>query len=451
MVIGIFILGCDKNTVDAEYLAGILAEKGCEVIAEPPLTMPLDAAVVVTCGFIADAKVESIDKILELAQAKETLGNPKRLYIMGCLSQRYANDLSTEVPQIDGIVGVGQMKQLAAMILAEKTHHTLVRPVPRTSFRGALPRQRLDTRPYAFLKIADGCNHACTFCSIPIMKGAYQSIPPHTLLREAQQLLAQGVRELNLVAQDIAGYGIDQWKSYRLPHLLKDLCSLSGTFWIRLLYCYPHGITDPLLEVMATEPKIVPYLDIPFQHFDPEVLERMGRPFGKLNPEEVVSKVRSAMPGIVLRTTMLVGFPGESPRAHRNMLQAMERLRFERLGAFIYSPEEGTPAANFPKQVRRVTRQRRWDTVMSLQAEISAAFCASRVGSRTQVLVEDFDKDLQMYVTRSAAEAPEVDGLVYVTSEKPLALGEFIDVQITNADVYDIYAVPSEKSERQKP
>lgn len=450
MVIGIFTLGCDKNTVDAEYLAGILAKQGCEVIAEPPLTTSLDAAVVVTCGFIADAKVESIDKILELAQAKEISANPKRLYVMGCLSQRYARDLATEVHQIDGIVGVGQMKQLAAMILTEKRQRNLVRRVPRTDIREFLPRQRLDSKPYTFLKIADGCNHACTFCSIPIMKGAYQSVPPQTLLREARQLLDQGVREINLVAQDIAAYGIDQWKSYRLPDLLKDLCSLPGTFWIRLLYCYPHGITDDLLQVMAAEARIVPYLDIPFQHFDPEVLERMGRPFGKLNPEEVVSRVRAALPGIVLRTTMLVGFPGESPQAHRTMLRTMERLRFERLGAFLYSPEEGTPAANFPKQVRRTTRQRRWDAVMSLQAEISAAFCASRVGSRTQVLVEGFDNDLQTYVARSAAEAPEVDGVVFVSSEKPLSVGQFIDVQITNADVYDIYAVPVPFSERGK-
>jgi ribosomal protein S12 methylthiotransferase len=460
--VGIITLGCDKNTVDNEYLAGLLEDAGCVVISvegvddRPRSQVELgnenrvfDAIVLTTCGFILDAKRESIQKLIDLADAKREKGNPRRLYVAGCLSQRYIEDLTKEIPEVDGWAGVGQFEALAKMVLSDaasaqtrRRSRCIVKPVPTVDVRRFLRRRRLTGEPYSFLKIADGCNHHCTFCSIPLMKGKLRSVAPDILLREAQSLLKQGVRELNLVAQDITAYGIDRWRDYRLPDLLRDLCALDGDFWIRCLYCYPGGITKRLIEVLATEPKIVPYLDVPLQHLDPEMLRRMKRPHHELNHEKLVSRLREAIPDIALRTTMIAGFPGESRHAHERMLRGIRRLSFDWLGVFQFSPEEDTPAARFPRQVGSTVREKRWHAVMQLQAEITAERNEARVGRRERVLLDDYDEAQQKWVGRSSREAPEVDGKILIEPKPSLLRGQFVEVRITGADVYDVFATP---------
>lgn len=444
MRVGIVTLGCDKNTVDNEYLAGLLEEAGCELVLSDNQMQgaPLDAVVVTTCGFIGSAKAQSVDAIVELAERKRNEGNPRKIFVAGCLAQRYADELLAEIPEIDGLVGVGQFKRLAEMILGGAEERKAVAQVPQVDIYQHLHRRRLDGRPYAFLKISDGCNHACSFCSIPLMKGKLRSVEPAILLEEARRLLAQGVRELNLVAQDLSMYGMDRWKDYRLPELLRDLCALVGDFWVRCLYFYPGNVTEPFLEMMAREPKIVPYLDMPLQHLDPEVLRRMKRPFHEVNTHEVVGRLRAAIPDLALRTTMIVGFPGETPAAHRNMLEGIARLRFDRLGAFEYSREEDTPAGRMAEQVGARTSKKRWHAVMAAQAGIARELNQRRVGQRTRVLIEGQDPHEKMWVGRSSAEAPEIDGKVFVDSPTPLQVGSFIEAEITHAEVYDVYARP---------
>lgn len=446
MRVGIVTLGCDKNTVDNEYLAGLLAARGCEIVpAENVETLgQLDAAVVTTCGFIEDAKRQSIESIFELAEGKRTQNNPQRLYVAGCLAQRYANELLAEVPEIDALLGVGQFHQLADLIVdrASLPGQNGTKAVPKVDIYQFMQRKKLDSKPHAFLKIADGCNHACTFCSIPIMKGKLSSVPHEFLLEEARSLVAQGVRELNLVAQDLADYGRDRGKEYRLPQLLKDLCAIDGDFWVRCFYLYPGGINDEMIATIASEPKIVPYIDMPLQHLDFGVLRRMKRPYREVNTFTLVEKLRREIPGLVLRSTMIVGFPGETEEEHQAMLEGIRELRIERLGAFRYSQEEDTPAGQLEQQVDEATREARWHSVMELQAEIAAEANARRVGERTRVLIEDYDRDAGAFAGRSPKEAPEVDGVVFVESDEFLRTGEFVDVEITHVDTYDCFARP---------
>ncbi len=445
MRIGVITLGCDKNTVDNEYLAGLLEDRGCEVVFERDIDagVMLDAAVVTTCGFIGDAKRQSVERIVDLAERKRETGNPRRLYVAGCLAQRYAEDLLGAVPEIDGIAGVGQFETMVRMILEPAPENRIaVNAAPKVDIYRFMRRKRIENTAHSFLKIADGCNHHCTFCAIPKMKGPARSVPPEILLEEASSLIRQGVKELNLVAQDISMYGRDRWKDYRLSHLLRDLCALPGDFWVRCLYCYPGGIHDDLITVLNEEPKIVSYLDIPLQHLDPEVLRRMKRPYREVNTVHLVKRIREAIPGITLRTTMIVGFPGESPQAFQRLVDGIRELRFDRLGVFQYSKEEETPAGAEPRQVTKKTRERRWNTVMEAQAEISEELSAVRIGQRTRVLVEGFDEARKQWFGRSPAEAPEVDGSVFLQSDSPLAPNTFVDAEITGSDVFDITARP---------
>jgi ribosomal protein S12 methylthiotransferase len=301
-------------------------------------------------------------------------------------------------------------------------------------------RKRADGKPHAFLKISDGCNHGCTFCSIPLMKGRHRSVPAPVLLQEARSLLDQGVKELVLVAQDLAAYGRDLGGEYRLPRLLRELCRIDGDFWLRCMYCYPAGVTDELLDTMAEEPKIVPYLDVPLQHLDPEVLRRMNRPSKDVNTFHLVEKIRARIPDIALRTTMIVGFPGESRAEHLNVLHGIERLRFNWLGAFPYSREEDTPAGAMEGQLSRATRERRMKAIMEAQANITAQVNHERIGTRTRVLVEGYDDARGLWYGRSPHEAPEVDGQVWLESGTPLAIGEFVSATVTASDLYDVIA-----------
>lgn len=439
MRVGLVTLGCDKNTVDNEYLAGQLESAGCEVVVLGGDPAPgIDAVVITTCGFIGDAKQQSVEAIVEWAERKSEPDGPRRVFVAGCLAQRYADDLMKEIPEIDGIVGVGQFQRLTRMILDTESPACGVERTPTVAIYPFMHRRRLDTKPYSFLKISDGCNHACTFCSIPLMKGRHRSVAPDILQEEVRSLAAQGVREFNLVAQDLADYGRDLGKGYRLPELLRDLCAVDGDFWIRCLYVYPGGVTDAFLDVVSTESKIVPYLDMPLQHLDHDTLKRMKRPYRETNTADLVRRLRDAIPGLALRTTMIVGFPGETDRAHQIMLDDLTALRFNWLGSFQYSQEDDTPAGQSPDQVDDGVKERRWRAVMELQAGITEAHNRARVGTRTRVLIEDYDSSERRYSGRSAMEAPEVDGCVYVESEAPLAVGQFVDVELVEADVYDV-------------
>ena len=447
MRVGIVTLGCDKNTVDNEYLAGMLEEAGCELVVDGEANGggALDAVVVTTCGFIDRAKRQSIETILELAERKRSRGDPRRLFVAGCLSQRYGEDLIKEVPEIDGMVGVGQFRRLTELILeADRRdgHRSDLAESPQVDIYRLMRRRRLEKTPHAFLKVSDGCNHTCTFCSIPIMKGKLRSVPREILLAEAERLLADGVKEINLVAQDLSMYGMDRWPDVRLPDLLRDLCALPGDFWVRCLYYYPGLVTDEFLEVMATEPKIVPYLDMPLQHLHPDVLRRMKRPFHSVKTFELIDRLRAAVPGLTLRTTMIVGFPGETRAEHEFMLDAMRRLRFDRLGAFEYSDEEDTAAAAMDNRVTRRVRRRRWHAVMQTQAPIAAELNRQRIGERTRVLIEGRDPHNGRWIARGPAEAPEIDGKVFIDSDQAPPVGEFKDVEVTGAETYDLYAKP---------
>ncbi|HNR30188.1 MAG TPA: 30S ribosomal protein S12 methylthiotransferase RimO [Candidatus Hydrogenedentes bacterium] len=442
MRVGLVTLGCDKNSVDTEYLAALLEDAGHELSLdpEPDATGALDAVVITTCGFIADAKRQSVQAVVDWAERKREAGSPKRLLVAGCLAQRYADDLLKEIPEIDGIVGVGQFREIARMVGAdEDAPRKDVHEVPSVAIYPFLRRKHLGGAPHAFLKISDGCNHACTFCSIPLMKGKLRSVDRDTLLREAEQLIAQGVREINLIAQDLTAYGRDTGdKALRLPALLRDLDAIDGDFWIRCLYCYPGGVTDEFLETLRDCPKIVPYLDMPLQHLDPTMLRLMKRPYRAVNTFELVGRLRDAVPGIALRTTMIVGFPGETARAHDRMLEGLGELAFNWVGVFAYSREEDTPAATMPHQTRDATRARRKEAVLELQAQITAMYNRDRVRGRARVLVERFDPERGQWIGRTAGEAPEIDGCVYVHSPEPLRVGEFVEIEIVDADVFDV-------------
>ncbi len=442
MRVGLITLGCDKNTVDNEYLAGLLESGGCEVLAVDNFAgeTRLDAVVITTCGFIGDAKEQSVQAIVSVAEMKRTTGNPRRLFVAGCLAQRYAADLRGEIPEIDGIVGVGQFAELAAMIRSEDAPACLVRETPLVEINGTLSRKRLDTKPYAYLKIADGCNHRCAFCAIPAMKGPFRSVPPEALIEEARALLKQGVRELNLIAQDITAYGLDRGNC-RLPDLIRRLALLEGDFWIRCLYAYPGGITSELIETMASTPKVVHYLDMPVQHLDAGVLRRMNRPAWDLDLGALLGQLRSAMPDVVLRTTILVGFPGETAAEHRRLLEGLREHFFQWAGVFSYSREEGTTADAMPRHPGKHTREKRRQDVQDLQSAISAQYNVSRIGARTRVLLESFDDVQGLWMARSPGEAPEVDGCVFVAPADGLAQGQFIEVEIRQASGFDVFAV----------
>lgn len=444
--VGIVTLGCDKNTVDNEYLAGMIEGAGCEVVVAND-GRPLDAAVVTTCGFIASAKEQSIEAIVELAERKKATGSPRRLYVAGCLSQRYGADLMKEIPEIDGLVGVGQMKQLAGMIAeAARTEAELegrtfdVAPVPIVDIYEHLKRRPLEQAAYAFLKVSDGCNHTCSFCAIPSMKGKLRSVEPEILLAEAREMLARGVKEINLVAQDLSDYGRDRWKDYRLPELIRDLCALDGDFWVRCLYYYPGNITEKFLETIASEPKIVPYLEMPLQHLHPDTLRRMKRPFYTVNTFDAIERIRAAVPGIAIRSTCIVGFPGETQEEFQYLLDGLERISFDRLGAFQYSPEEGTPAEKMHGQVAEKTRAQRYRMVMSRQAKISERAMKARKGRVERVLVERRDDENGLWIARSAFDAPNIDGNVMIEDDAGLAAGQFATVKITKAGTYDVRA-----------
>jgi len=435
--VGLVSLGCSKNRVDSEVLLGILTENGYEIVADP---QDADIVFVNTCGFIEPAKEESIDAIFEMAEYKKT-GKLQKLFVTGCLSQRYSDALKEEIPEVDGFMGVSDYARTLEML---KEAEAMKRPVYTGDGERFLKAERvLTTPPYsAYVKISDGCDNKCTYCAIPLIRGAYRSRPYDDILAECRELAERGVTELIFIAQDTSRYGNDfKEKTLLLPKLLREASEIEGVEWIRVLYFYPDTVTDELLTEMRDNPKICPYLDLPLQHIDDEMLRRMNRRGSSDHIKKILAKVREY--GIFARTTMIVGFPGETDEQFETLLDFVRETRFDRLGAFTFSPEDGTKAAEMEDQVDEDVKQQRLDQLMLLQQEISFEMSRARIGTTTRVLVE-YEEEEGVYIGRSQLEAPEIDGIIRFTSERALEAGEYVNVKITDCDAYDLMGVISE-------
>jgi ribosomal protein S12 methylthiotransferase len=455
MKIGIVTLGCDKNTVDNEYLAGLLDEAGVEVVraeheAETNADQDLDAVLINTCGFVESAKNQSIQSILSWVEHKKDRAEEGRgrcrVFVAGCLTQRYREDLIKELPEVDGFMGVGEFDKVVRLVQSPPdaaTPYNLIQELPVVHVRdGGMPRKLLGPQqPYAFLKIADGCNHNCTFCAIPSFKGRLRSVKKEILLAEAKLLLGRGVKELNLVAQDTSDYGKDLYgRDYGIADLLTELSAFPGDYWIRLFYFYPGGLTPKFLDAFHASGKMARYIDMPLQHLHPEVLLRMKRPYKEVNTFDAIERLRTAVPEIALRTTFITGFPGETEAHFDYLLEGVERTRFNRLGAFPFSEEEGTPSATMEQMVPKRTRKSRHGRLMKLQAGIAAQMNQQQIGREMKVLVEQQIED-GLFVGRSEFDAPDVDGTVVIENANDIKVGQFAKVKITRADIYDLYAV----------
>lgn len=428
-------LGCDKNLVDSEVMLGLLEDGGYQIVDDET---EADVIVINTCCFIHDAKEESIQTILEMAEYKKT-GNLKALIVTGCLAQRYYKEIGTELPEVDAVLGTTAYDRICDVIketLAGKGSVTL-------GDLDALPlleTRRLVTTGghYAYLKIAEGCDKHCTYCIIPKLRGRYRSVPLERLVKEAKELAGQGVKELILVAQETTLYGKDLYGEKSLHRLLKRLCQISGLKWIRILYCYPEEIYDELIQVMKEEKKICHYLDLPVQHASDAVLKGMGRRTSKKQLKEMIRRLREEIPDITLRTTLITGFPGETKEQHRELLEFVDEMEFDRLGVFTYSPEEDTPAAEMPGQIPEEVKEERQAELMELQQEIAFARAETMEGQEILVMIEGKVADENVYVGRTQKDAPNVDGLIFINTDRELMSGDFARVKVTGALEYDL-------------
>jgi ribosomal protein S12 methylthiotransferase len=428
-------LGCDKNLVDSEKMLGRLYAKGYTFTDDE---QEADVIIVNTCCFIQDAKEESINTILEMAQLKKT-ANCKVLIAAGCLAQRYREEIEQEIPEVDGLVGITAIDQIEQVI--EETlqgHHK--EAFAQLDRLPAIGEKRIVTTGgyYAYLKIAEGCDKHCTYCAIPGIRGNFRSVPMEELLEEAENLVNQGVKELILVAQETTVYGVDLYGKKMLPTLLEKLNAIDGLVWIRVLYCYPEEITDELISVMASCKKICHYIDVPIQHASDAVLKRMGRRTNRQQLEAVIEKLRQAMPDIAIRTTLIAGFPGETEEDHESLMEFVDKMEFDRLGVFTYSEEEGTPAAAMPNQIAEEVKEERRDALMELQQEIAFARGEDMVGKQLWVLIEGKLPDEHAYVGRTYMDAPGVDGNIFVQTPEELMTGDMVKVKVTGALEYDL-------------
>ena len=428
-------LGCDKNLVDTEVMLGMLASRGYEMTNDE---QEADIIVINTCCFIHDAKEESIQNILEMAEYKKN-GSAKALIVTGCMAERYRQEILDEIPEVDEVLGTTAYDRiLDAVDAALAGQHEVM-----TADLDALPlpeTKRLVTTGghFAYLKIAEGCDKHCTYCIIPKIRGNFRSVPMERLLKEAQDLAEQGVKELILVAQETTLYGKDLYGEKSLPKLLRELCKISGIRWIRILYCYPEEITDELIQVMKEEPKICHYLDLPFQHANDTILKRMGRRTSKQELIDIVQKLRKEIPDICLRTTLITGFPGETQEQHEEVMEFIDTLEFDRLGAFTYSPEEDTPAATFEDQIDEEVKEDRQADIMELQQEIAFDKAEDMIGREVLVMIEGKVADENAYVGRTYRDAPNVDGLIFINTDVELISGDFAKVKVTGALDYDL-------------
>lgn len=428
-------LGCDKNLVDAEGMLGYFMKAGYEYTENES---EADVIFVNTCCFINDAKEESIQTILDMAAYKET-GKCKVLAASGCLAQRYKDEIMELIPELDGIIGINDCDkavELVNTLLEGKIHQKMISEEDNSVH--CTDRVITTGGHYAYLKIAEGCDKHCTYCVIPSVRGRYRSIPMEELTAQAQKLADQGVKELILVAQETTLYGMDLYGKKMLPELLKELAKTEGVYWIRLLYCYPEEITDELLQVMASEPKVCHYLDIPIQHGSDRILKRMGRRTDQASLKEKIAAIRKAMPDCALRTTLIAGFPGETEEDHEVNMQFIDEMEFDRLGVFTYSQEENTPAAVMPDQVDDEIKQDRRNELMELQQEIAFEKSESMVGRELIVMVEGKVADENAYVSRTYMDAPNVDGYLFIQTPEVLMTGDFARVRVTGALEYDL-------------
>lgn len=428
-------LGCDKNLVDSEMMLGMLAERGYSFTDDEN---EADAVVVNTCCFIGDAKEESVNTILEMAELKKS-GQVKALVVTGCLAQRYREEIRKEIGEVDAVIGTTAIDELPAVLDGVFDGKTAER-YRQLDEKPLTDKRRIMTTGghYAYLKIAEGCDKHCTYCIIPKVRGPYRSVPVESLLREAQELVDQGVKELILVAQETTVYGQDLYGHKALPELLKKLCRIEGLVWIRILYCYPEEIDDALIQVIRTEEKICHYLDIPVQHASDSILKRMGRRTNREELTNIANKLRREIPDICLRTTLIAGFPGETETDYETLLTFVEETAFDRLGVFPYSQEEDTPAAEMPDQIPEEVKQERCDALMALQQEIAFDAAAGMEGRLVTAMIEGKVADEDVYVARTYKDAPDVDGYLFVQTGRELMTGDFVQVRITGSHEYDL-------------
>lgn len=427
--VGIVSLGCAKNQVDAEMLLYTLKNRGFIIVNDPA---DADAVIVNTCGFIESAKQESIDEIIELGKLKQE-GTIKAIVVTGCLAERYKSEISKQLFEVDAVVGIGGNDKIADVV-TDALGGIKTELFPNKLCLSLEGGRIQSTPPYtAYIKIAEGCDNCCTYCAIPLIRGGFRSRKPEDVINEAKLLAKNGVKELNVIAQDTTRYGEDLFGEPYLAKLLKELCKIDGFKWIRVLYCYPDRITDELIDTMADEEKIVNYIDIPLQHCNGEVLKNMNRHGNKDTLTALLNKIKAKMPDVVLRTTFITGFPGETEEQFEELAEFAADIKFKRLGCFAYSQEEDTKAALMPNQIDDEIKQKRADIIMEHQQGVMAEYCESLIDTTVEVLVEGFDKLAECYFGRTYADAPEVDGCVFFTcgKEKP-NVGDFVKVKITD-------------------
>lgn len=433
--IGMISLGCPKNQVDAEHMLALMDAEGWEIV---DYVDGCDAVIVNTCGFIDDAKKEAIENILDMVELKKE-GVISKIIVTGCLAQRYKDEIVKEIPEVDAVIGIGANGDIIKTVEEVMSGvDTIEKYPPQCDL--PLEGQRILTTPqyWAYLKIGEGCSNRCTYCTIPSIRGNMRSRSMENVIDEAKQLAESGVKELILIAQDTTSYGLDLYGELKLPELLNELCKIDSIEWIRLLYCYPDRITDELIETMKNQEKVVNYIDLPLQHADDKILKAMNRRGDQALIRNVISKLRTEIPDVVIRTTFIVGFPGEGEEEFETLAEFVNEIEFDRLGVFTFSPQEGTPAFDMEDQVDEDIKTRRGEVIMQDQYSIMEEKNNEKIGKTYKVVVEDYDGYSDSYTGRTYMDAPEIDGLVKFTSHKDLDIGDFVDVEIFDVEDYDL-------------
>lgn len=428
-------LGCDKNLVDSEVMLGLLEKRGYSMTDDEA---EADIIIVNTCCFIGDAKEESVNTILDMSEYKKQ-GSCKALIVTGCMAQRYKKEIQEEIPEVDAILGTNSYDKILDAVDEALAGHQMLDCADLVGLPEVDTDRILTTGGhYAYLKIAEGCNKRCTYCIIPSLRGNYRSFPMEKLVEQAQKLAEKGVKELILVAQETTLYGIDLYGKKSLHELLNRLCEIPGIYWIRILYCYPEEIYPELIETMKKQPKVCHYLDLPIQHCSDRILKRMGRRTTKADLVSIIENLRKEIPDICLRTTLITGFPGETEEEHKELLEFIDTMEFDRLGVFTYSPEEDTPAASFENQIPEEVKLDRKDELMEMQQEVAFDLAKEMEGRELAVMVEGKVADENAYVARTYKDAPGVDGYLFINTDETLVSGDFVRVRITGAHEYDL-------------
>ena len=435
MKIGFISLGCSKNTIDTEMMLAHLDNARFELTAN---AKEAEVILINTCGFIGDAREESIETIKEMARYKKS-GKLKKLIVTGCLAERWRDKLMEKMPEIDAVAGLSEIHKIVETVNAalEKEKYEAFNDYEKTEIEGE--RMLSDDSPSVFLRISEGCDNRCSYCAIPTIRGRYRSRTIESIIEEAQDLEAAGAKELNLIAEDTSRYGTDLYHENKLPELLRRLAEETTIPWIRIFYCYPDRITDELIAEMRDNPRVLPYLDMPIQHISDAVLKKMNRGGNRQQIETVIEKLRREIPDMVIRTTVIVGFPGETDEQFNELMDFVKTVRLNRLGAFAYSREEGTPAFDMPDQIAPEVKQQRYETLMEAQAQISFDHQQAVIGQTRDILCEGFNPEEELFVGRDFSNGYDVDGKVFFSSETPVQTGDFVKVKITDADEYDLF------------